>query len=124
MPNLNSLIPPHYRLAAIIAVVALLCAAAFAGGWQVATWRADAGHAVEMADLNKQIADMQLAIADQNGKTDVLKAKTEAADAARAAAQRNLAEAIKIAQARAAGITGIDAKDCEGVMLEYWRMRQ
>lgn len=121
--TITSLIPPQYRLAAALTLVVTLCLASAAVGAVVATWRADAGHAAEVAALQRELSDLKLATANQNAAVDVLQAKTEAAEQASDAAQRRLAQAMDLARLRIDEIDGITAKNCAGVLRQYWGMR-
>lgn len=109
--------------------LALLAGAAGAG-WTAAGWRwqakvaeADAASQVVIAGLTKQIADLQLAVAEQNKAAAVLAASTESARSAQRAAQQQAAKLAEISGdrieqiQRAVAATGAS---CSSVLRAYW----
>ena len=118
------LIPPEYRIAAQIAVVAALMGLAAAGGWAVATWKADSVHAVVVAGLTGKVHTLELDVAAQNAATDKLAAEKAVAErAAKAAQERVVAEGLKTDE-RFRRIGAIKATDCDGAIKEYWEIRR
>lgn len=121
-------IPPQYRIAARIGArvlaVLLVLLAAFGAGWQVATWRADAGHARETADLTKKISELEKEATRIAGEQKAMEATTAAAEQARDAAQKTLQAAIKAGAVRQAKIDAIKAQNCAQFLDQYWEMRQ
>lgn len=121
---INTLIPPQYRLAARLTLAVVVCLACAWGGARIALWRAEAGFAEERDGYTSEIANLKLAVANQNGRVQALSDVAKVADAARLQAEVRAAEAAKRTGSRVAKVDAIKATSCDVVITEYWSIRQ
>lgn len=108
--------------AAALVMVGLSGAAA----WKVATWRAEASSAAEIAKLTGEKHLLELAIAKQNEAVAIAQAQTQAAEAAQAQAQQHAADLAAISQSRMDKLASAvgQAKGCGDVLAQYWELRK
>lgn len=97
-----------------------------AGAWKVATWRAEAASAAQIATLTGEKHRLELAIGKQNEAIAVAQAQTQAAEAAQAQAQQHAADLAALSQSRMGKLaTAVgQAKGCGDVLAQYWEMRK
>lgn len=117
------------RMIILAAAAIALCAAAAA----VATWKAEAAHAVAVRDLRDQIDQLardkhalELAIAEQNKGVAVAEAQTRAAQAAQAAAEQHAADLAAFSRSRMDKLAAAfeTATSCDAVLQRYWELRK
>ncbi len=102
-----------------------------AGGAVVATWKADAEHGkvIEARDgaireLEQQITELKLAIAEQNTGVAVAEAQTAAATQAREQAQKHAGDLAALSKSRFERLERVMADTSEQVLKAYWEMRR
>jgi predicted S18 family serine protease len=126
-------IPIQYRILAVFAAfMAVSLISGFAGA-EIATWRADAAHAAEniqhlrdVAKLNETITSQNEAIAKANQAVAVAKAQSDAADLARAEAERHAADLAAFSKSRVERLEAYlsTATNCTDVLSKYWEERK
>lgn len=98
-------------------VVAIL-AGCFGAGWTVNGWRKDAAYADDIKDLTAEVNKWKGQVRDQNAAADLLNEKKIAADERRKLAADMSKATLSAIARRDAGVDGIVATDCEGVLKE------
>lgn len=121
------LIPIQFRLLAMAGVLL----ATFLAGGVVGSWRAEAGFsderqtcATDKATQAGEISDLKLAISEQNGKVELLKAGTKAAEQARDKAQEYADTLAKFSKSRMDKLQAALAQTCGDVTRNYWDLRK
>lgn len=133
--NVSSLIPPQYRLAATIAVLAALVLGSLGigalVGWKASAWRSDAAWSAKLAESSETLAgkdrdinELKLSLSTQNAAVKALQAQTKAAEAAQAEAR---VKAATEARASAARIKQLQDRMATGsttgeLLQSYWEM--
>lgn len=127
------IIPIQYRMLVLFAAFASVALASGFTGAKVATWRADAAHAAEnikhlreLADLKETMANQDAAIAKANQAVAVAKAQSDAADLARAEAERHAADLAAFSKTRVERLEAYlsTATNCTDVLSKYWEERR
>jgi hypothetical protein len=107
-----------WKVWAAILIALAVIGGAFSAGWAVNGWRKDAAYATDIKDLTAEVNKWKSQVRDQNAAADLLNEKKIAADERRKlAADMSKATLAAIAR-RDAGVDGIVATDCEGVLKE------
>lgn len=123
-----------YKLIAVGAVLLALLSLSAAGGAQLATWKANAAHAEAAKELTDEIrrmewetSDLRMAIAEANAAVELMKAQTEAADQAKAQAEKHAANMAAFSKSRMDKLerTVNNTKSTtEDVLRHFWELRQ
>lgn len=116
------MLTPSKILAGLVALVVLLAAAAGAGA-VVNGWRLEAGHQQALAEKVARINELETAVQDQNHATELLEAKTKAADERRQAAESRAASTLNKLTNLADVVANSRATSCDGVLQESWGAR-
>lgn len=123
--------PIPFRLVAAAIAIVVLCALSAMGGAVVATWKASAGHAVEVRDLLGQIdqlkadkTELQLAIAEQNKGVAVAEAQTLAAEQAKGQAEQHAEDLAAFSKSRMDKLERFMGETAEQVLKAYWELRK
>lgn len=83
-------------------------------------------HAEQVQGLNNRIHELELVIADVNTKTAEAKARTEAAEQARAQAEQHAADLAAFSKGRMDRLDAVvkGATSCKQVLDGYWEQRR
>lgn len=133
--KLTTLIPPQYRLGAILGGLLILSVAMLGigvtVGWKVSAWRSDAAWSSQLAkqggdlaEKSQEIADLTASLDRQNAAVEALQAKTDEARQAQVAAQERAAREAKASAARIAELKHqlLDGSSANEIMQSYWEM--
>lgn len=131
--KITSMIPPQYRLAAILIALAVLvvvsCTAGSVVSWKLATAASDQSWSgkldackTSLADSAASVEALKASLATQNREVDRLKELSDAADRARAQAEAAAREQAKAGDRRVAALQArLNAGATCGQALEsYW----
>jgi hypothetical protein len=111
-----SFIPVQYRLLALAIALTVAAAAIASVAWTVSRTYADAHYSPLLAEKDREIAELKLAIEKQNSAVDVMKAKTAAADIARQKAEQHAKEVTEISKKRVKQVDAIPAVSCRKML--------
>lgn len=133
--KITTLIPPQYRMAALLlSVAAVAVLSAGAGGvaaWKSATWRAEsaceiriAGEQKVLKEKDREIGELKAKIAEQSAAVDGLKRETDAAMQAQLEANLRAAGEARASQARVSELKAqlLDGSTTGQIMRSYWEM--
>ena len=123
--------PAQIRLYVLAGAFLAVAAAAGAAGFAAGSWCAESGHAAELRKhaakveaLNGEITDLRASIAVQNEAVAVAAAKTEAAEQAKAQAEKHAQDLAALSASRLAKLEQAvrDATTAGEVLQRYWEM--
>lgn len=123
-----------YKLIAAGVALLVLLALSAAGGATVATWKANAAHAERAKELTDEIrrmeretSDLRMSIAEANAAVELMKAQTDAADQAKAQAEKHAETMASFSKSRMDKLerTINDTKSTtEDILQHFWELRQ
>lgn len=115
-----NLIPPQYRMLAMILSMLVAMALAAAGGAVVNGWRLDAAHQKALTQKQAEYDALAAQVREQNRAIEAAGAEARAADSRRALAEQYAGAVMKRLGSRDERLAGSKATDCRALLEEQW----